>query len=491
MRTTYRILADSPSEMTATVSPSDVAANGVRDLRPTVQREILSGMTQVGDAFVVGMIGIATLPVSGAWTVTTLAAPLLGTLLSTRLLAVAGIYSTKRLRHQLGQIPAILAVFIGLGGLAWGAATVSHLGSVPVDWIIDWTVRATALTTSLRLVLCLAVQRWVRRGAWAQKIVLVGSEADVWQVANSLTQSEPGDEVIAGVFVDGISRRIATMVNADGAGHVEEAVGYCRKNPVDRVIIAMPAEPGGQLKSWVESLTTLAATVQIAHNSQTLFHDGPDSSLTLVDLSSRPMTPWGGVIKSLMDKVIGGLIFVAILPLLAVLWVTIRVDSAGPAIFRQQRMGYNNKPFTVLKFRSMAIGHGATDGAQQTRLGDSRITRLGEFLRRTSLDELPQLWNVLRGDMSLVGPRPHPVTMRTEGLLCDEVVTSYGKRHRVKPGITGWAQINGARGATHTVEQLRRRVSLDFFYIDNWSPWLDLKIIIMTVFKGFFDKSAY
>ena len=380
---------------------------------------------------------------------------------------------------------------MGLGGVAWGAITLSQMGNLPVDWIIGWTAGAAVLMTALRLGLFTAVQRWLRRGVWPQKIVLVGAEADVWQVANSLTQREPGDAVIAGVFVDGISHRVAKMVAVNGAGYVEEAVAFCRENPIDRVIIAMPTEPGGQLKSWVESLTTLATTVQIAHNSKTLFRDAPDWSLTLVDLTRQPMTPWGGVVKSVMDRVIGGLIFMTILPILALLWIIIRVDSPGPAIFRQVRMGYDNKPFTVFKFRSMAIENGATDGAQQTKLGDSRITRLGEILRRTSLDELPQLWNVLRGDMSLVGPRPHPVTMRTEGLLCEDVVAHYGRRHRVKPGITGWAQINGARGATHTVEQLRRRVSLDFFYIENWSPWLDLKIIILTVFKGFFDTTAY
>ncbi len=491
MRTTYKILADSPSEMTTTVASSDVAAGAACALRPTIQREILSGLVQIGDAIGVGAIGIAMLPANSSWTVAILAALLLGTVLSTRLLAMTGTYSTNGLRHPLRHIAAIFGVFAGLGGLAWGAIFVSQMGNLPADWIIGWSAAAAALLALSRVVLFVAVQRWARRGAWAQKIVLVGREADVWQVANSLTQSEPGEAAIAGVFVDSMSYRVTTMVNAQGAGYVEEAVDFCRKNPIDRVIIAMPTDPGGELKSWIESLTTLAVPVQIAQNSRTLFHDVPESALTLVDLSGQVMTPWGRVKKSLMDRVLGSLIFVAILPLLTVLWVAIRVSSPGPAIFRQQRMGYNNTPFTVYKFRSMAIGQGATDGALQTRPGDNRVTRLGEILRRTSLDELPQLWNVLRGEMSLVGPRPHPIAMRTQGQLCEEIVSGYGKRHRVKPGMTGWAQINGARGATHSAEQLRRRVSLDFHYIENWSPWLDLKIILLTIIRGFFDNSAY
>ncbi len=490
MRTTCKILGDSPSEMTVTVTSTDVAA-GAASAKATVQREIVTGLVQVADAMAIAAIGVATLPADKGWTVATLAALLLGALLGIRLLAMTGIYSAKKLRHPLSHIPAVLGVTGGLGGAAWGAITLSQMGNLPVDWIVGWAGGAAVLMAALRLGLFAAVQRWVRLGVWAQKIVLVGAEADVWQVANSLTQSEHGDAVIAGVFVDGISNRVTKMVTADSVGYVEEAVAFCRNIPVDRVIIAMPAEPGGQLKSWVESLTTLATTVQIAHNSRTLFRDAPDWSLTLLDLVGPPMTPWGGITKSAFDRFIGGLIFLTILPILALLCLIIRLDSRGPAIFRQQRMGYNNRPFTVFKFRSMSIGQGATDGAQQTKLGDARVTRLGEILRRTSLDELPQLWNVLRGEMSLVGPRPHPLAMRTEGLLCEDIVANYGRRHRVKPGITGWAQINGARGATHTVEQLRRRVSLDFFYIENWSPWLDLKIIFLTVFKGFLDKSVY
>ncbi len=491
MRTTCKILADNPPEMTATVASRDVAGRGAGRPRSTVQREVVCGLVQAADAFAIAAIGFSTLPAAGAWTVVTLATLLLGTLLGIRLLAMTGIYTTAKLRHPLSHIPAILGVTVGLGAVAWGAIVVGQIGELPTRWIIGWTAGATVAMAALRLALFVTVQRWVRVGAWAQKIVLVGSEADVWRVANSLTQLEPGDEMITGVFADALSQRIAKMTAAEGTGYVEEAVDYCRLNPVDRVIIAMPTEPGGQLKSWVEALTTLATTVQIAQNSQTLFHDAPDASLTLVELAGRPMTPWGGVTKMLMDKVLGGLIFIMILPILALLWVAVRLDSPGPAIFRQRRMGYDNKPFTVFKFRTMAMGQGATDGAQQTNLGDSRITRLGEILRRTSLDELPQLWNVLRGDMSLVGPRPHPVAMRTENLLCEEIVAGYGRRHRVKPGITGWAQINGARGATHTIEQLRRRVTLDFFYLANWSPWLDVKIIFLTIFKGFFDKSAY
>jgi lipopolysaccharide/colanic/teichoic acid biosynthesis glycosyltransferase len=166
---------------------------------------------------------------------------------------------------------------------------------------------------------------------------------------------------------------------------------------------------------------------------------------------------------------------------MAIIAISIRLDSLGPILFRQRRHGLNNSEFDILKFRTMAATR--PDPAKpllQTRRNDARVTRIGHFLRRSSLDELPQLFNVLRGDMSLVGPRPHPTMMRTEDRLGSEIIAEYPHRHRVKPGMTGWAQIHGYRGATETADQIKLRVLYDMFYIENWSVWLDLKIIALT-----------
>jgi lipopolysaccharide/colanic/teichoic acid biosynthesis glycosyltransferase len=179
------------------------------------------------------------------------------------------------------------------------------------------------------------------------------------------------------------------------------------------------------------------------------------------------------------------------LPLMAFIAVAIRLDSRGPILFRQPRHGLNDRVVCVYKFRTMY--HEATDlgGGRQTTRDDDRITRVGRFLRRTSLDELPQLFNVVRGEMSLVGPRPHPINMLTEEKLCHEIVAGYAQRHKMKPGITGWAQINGWRGATDTCYQLRQRVEHDIYYVENWSIGLDLKILLATAFRGFFNSQAY
>jgi polysaccharide biosynthesis protein PslA len=178
-----------------------------------------------------------------------------------------------------------------------------------------------------------------------------------------------------------------------------------------------------------------------------------------------------------------------VLPLMAAIAIAIRLDSPGPVLFHQRRHGQNNTEFNILKFRTMYWrGSNGNGPLEQTRRVDGRVTRVGHFLRRSSLDELPQLFNVLRGEMSLVGPRPHPVSMRTENRLGSEIIPNYPLRHRVKPGMTGWAQINGYRGATSTAEQIRRRVEYDMFYIENWSVLFDLKILALTPIKLIIDN---
>jgi exopolysaccharide biosynthesis polyprenyl glycosylphosphotransferase len=210
-----------------------------------------------------------------------------------------------------------------------------------------------------------------------------------------------------------------------------------------------------------------------------------------IRISDRPISDDRFVIKIALDKIIGFFLLLLLAPVLVAIAIAIKLTSPGPVLFRQPRHGYNNTVFDVLKFRTMRVDLGDTTGARQAQRNDSRMTTLGGFLRRSSLDELPQLFNVLRGEMSLVGPRPLPIGMRTQDLACHEVVRQYAHRHRVRPGITGWAQICGYRGATEFPDQLRKRVELDLFYIENWSLLFDLKILLLTGFRLFDSKNAY
>ena len=212
--------------------------------------------------------------------------------------------------------------------------------------------------------------------------------------------------------------------------------------------------------------------------------------LALLPVADRPLPAWGGAAKHALDKVLAGAAVLVLSPLLLAIAAAVRLDSPGPAIFRQERDGWSGRTFTVLKFRTMRAV--PADGAlRQTVKGDPRCTRLGRFLRRSSLDELPQLLNVLRGEMSLVGPRPHALGMRTEDRLGHEIIAEYAHRHRVRPGLTGLAQVRGLRGATHTAAQLRARVECDLDYIEDWSFLLDLRILAMTVVKVFSSAGAF
>jgi exopolysaccharide biosynthesis polyprenyl glycosylphosphotransferase len=194
------------------------------------------------------------------------------------------------------------------------------------------------------------------------------------------------------------------------------------------------------------------------------------------------------VLKRAEDIALSALLLLLFGPLMLLLGLLVRLDSRGPALFRQQRFGFNNNPITVLKFRTMQFNAASDPGVPQARRGDPRVTRIGRFLRRTSLDELPQLINVLMGDMSLIGPRPHAIAHNE---YYAELIDGYLRRHRVKPGITGWAQVNGWRGETADVEAMHQRVKYDLYYIENWSLRFDVAILLRTLVTGFVHRNAY
>jgi Undecaprenyl-phosphate glucose phosphotransferase len=212
---------------------------------------------------------------------------------------------------------------------------------------------------------------------------------------------------------------------------------------------------------------------------------------TFLNVAEPPLSGWRSIAKEIEDRVLGATILTLIAPLMLAIALMIKLDTPGPVLFRQKRYGFNNQLIEVFKFRSMYTHMTDANAEQLTRRNDPRITRIGAFLRRTSLDELPQFLNVVRGEMSIVGPRPHATAAKAGSLLYQEAVKYYDARHRVKPGITGWAQVNGWRGETDTVEQIRKRVEHDLYYIENWSILLDLRIIVRTILGGFAGAHAF
>jgi Undecaprenyl-phosphate glucose phosphotransferase len=272
---------------------------------------------------------------------------------------------------------------------------------------------------------------------------------------------------------------------------INAAANFVRHHNCRQVLIALPWSDAGRIEFVRDQIKTLPVAVRLVPDkSIRALSDltwSARKSAPIIELQRAPLSEAQRLVKRIIDVVGASLVLLFFLPIMALAAIAIKLDSPGPVIFRQIRKGFNGKHFVILKFRTMIVQENGPNVVQATR-DDSRVTTIGRLLRSSSIDELPQLWNVLRGDMSLIGPRPHALAHDNyfETLLGD-----YAFRHHVKPGITGWAQCNGARGATPTIEHIAKRVKLDLWYINNWSLWLDLLILIKTIFEVFRKRNAY
>lgn len=371
------------------------------------------------------------------------------------------------------------------------------LDDVPRAWALIWLGLSFVFTLAARALLARHLRHLETRGVLTQAIAVVGAGPLADRLIKHLLQSQPGKIELLGVFDDRGSRNDGRMFLPKGT--IADLLELGKTRTIDWILVALPSTADDRVLSIVHTLKTLAVPVGLAPESvglklpnQVINYVGEGLPVTL--LADRPIRKWDAVIKKAEDMILGSLITLMLLPILLIVAILIKIDSPGPIFFRQRRHAWNNSEFFIYKFRTMRWepNSGATAGViQQTLRSDPRITKLGNILRKTSIDELPQLINVLQGDMSLVGPRPHAVNMRTEERLGHEIVDTYAHRHRVKPGITGWSQVNGSRGATDTVEQLRRRVELGLHYVENWSLWLDIKILFMTFVTVLRGDNAY
>ncbi len=275
-------------------------------------------------------------------------------------------------------------------------------------------------------------------------------------------------------------------------GEISSIAQYVEENNIDQVWIVMPLKDEEAVKCILKELKL--STVDIRYVPDIFGLNLFNHSITevvgypVINLSISPMVGTNKFIKFMEDRVLSLGLFFVFLPLMLIISLIVKLTSKGPILFKQRRHGWDGRKINIYKFRTMELHQEPDDTITQAMVGDERVTRFGAFLRQTSLDELPQLFNVLQGRMSLVGPRPHAIE---HNLDYREKIDQYMLRHKVKPGITGWAQINGYRGETNTIEKMKKRVEYDIYYIENWSLWLDLKILFLTIFKGFVHKNAY
>lgn len=422
-----------------------------------------------------------------------LAAVLLAVALTAQFLQSTERYEFPRLLHVMPQISRLSggwsAVILALIAIAFLTKTSDAFSR---GWLLVWFSVTFAGFVALRVGTALMLRHLCDAGRFRQQVVIVGAGDYGQRLVRQLVENADGSLEIMGIF-DRRTRRVPTLIaGVPVLGNFDDMVRFIRANRVDEIIVALPWGVEGTLSYLLRLLKT--APVNVKWCPEAIGFQLPVRSLSnvagvpMVSIFDRPLSGRKLLIKAAEDRLGATALLLLTTPIILLAALALRYDSPGPTFFRQKRFGFNNNEFTVFKLRTMHVDTDGGAGVRQATPGDARVTRVGRFLRRTSIDELPQLLNVLRGEMSLVGPRPHAIAHNEQyAALIDE----YLERHRVKPGITGWAQVNGLRGATETAEKMRRRVHYDLHYIDNWSLLFDLRILVMTLFVGFTHDNAY
>jgi len=378
--------------------------------------------------------------------------------------------------------------------------TVGFLLKVPQEfsrgWAITWFVTAAVMLAGTRAAMTLWIRRLKGQGVFNSRVAIFGAAAQGQRLAQYIRGNNKLTISLVGFFDDRRDGRVPVLVDdLPVFGTSDDLVRMIREGHIDQVIVALPWSAEQRIRQVVQRLALTPVRIRLApdlasfafaHRPLVLLGDVP-----VITLFERPISGTDAVVKRAEDLVLTILILALLWPLMLITALAVKLDSPGPVFFRQPREGFNNQRFEVLKFRSMTHETCETDAIRQATRDDQRVTRVGRIIRATSIDELPQLLNVLKGDMSLVGPRPHAPSTRAGGRLFHEVVQTYAARHKVKPGITGWAQVCGWRGETDTEEKLVKRLEHDLYYIENWSVPFDLYILVRTVFAVLFPKNAF
>jgi Undecaprenyl-phosphate glucose phosphotransferase len=364
-------------------------------------------------------------------------------------------------------------------------------------WLGGYYVVGLAALLGFRRALFLLVRHWTLQGRLTRRSVIVGGGNAGEALACAIAAQRDTDVRVVGMFDDrGEARSPSELAGLNKLGTVDDLVEFARRTRVDLVIFSLPISAEDRILQMLKKLWVLPVDIRLSAHSNKL-HFRPRSysylgKVPVLDVFDRPITDWDVVMKWLFDKIVGGLALVALSPLMLLAAIAIKLDSRGPVLFKQKRYGFNNELIEVYKFRSMRVEAADATASKLVTKDDPRVTRIGRFIRKTSIDELPQLFNVvLVGNLSLVGPRPHAVNAKAEAKRYDEAVDGYFARHRVKPGITGWAQINGWRGETDTHQKIQQRVEHDLYYIENWSLLFDLYILLRTPLALLKAENAY
>ena len=419
---------------------------------------------------------------------------LLGTMLTVFLLPVTGAYQSWQGRthwHSLGHaLPGLIAVSLFLVVLGTLTKTTSDFSRL---WMGYWFLLVLLSMFVLRLVVGKLQRLRLGRESSTRQVLIVGDGDFAASVAQKICAAPESSLVVCGLVTTG-DPEIARDFPAPVVGSVEqlEEIVSANDQKFDEVWIAVSDFSSVFRDSVVQILRTSCLTVRFVPNLSMLAMANhmpiEVAGMTVIDLNASPLQGHNALLKIAFDKLFACIALLILAPLLCLIALLIKLDSRGPVFFLQQRLGWGGQVIKVIKFRTMTHINPLADSGQQAVRNDPRVTNVGRILRRVSLDELPQFINVVKGDMSVVGPRPHPLALNEDYF---QRIDAYMQRHRVRPGITGWAQVNGLRGQTDTVEKMQKRVEYDLYYIDHWSLWLDWKIILRTITVAWKGENAY
>ena len=465
--------------------------------RRAVSRQIVSGVVTAADGLAVLAAGAAAMAwqrVTPDWHLQGLVV-VLGALMASNFLRLSGAHRFALFADLAASLSRTsFGLLMTLGALVAATLLFEPVSAAEGPWIAIWFAGNAVLLWTVRLALHQLMRRWNSTGRLSERVGVVGAGPIGQRLLRYLNASN-ADIQVHGVYDEDAHSLPARCMGHPIRGRVDDLVEHIRTEGLDAVIVALPPIPDHVVTETLRKLSLVPVDVRLCPGEFALRLGAVRAShvgdLTLLNVMEHPLRDWRWIVKSIEDRILGLLILTMISPLMLAIAFLIKLDSSGPVLFRQKRCGFNNELIDVLKFRTMYHQMSDANADQLTQRNDPRVTRVGAFLRRTSLDELPQFLNVLRGEMSIVGPRPHALAAKAGSLLYHEAVKHYDARHRMKPGITGWAQINGWRGETDTVEQIRKRVEHDLYYIENWSLAFDLRIILRTILGGFTGRNAF
>ena len=420
------------------------------------------------------------------------------TVVSTYLIfKIGGVYRSARGRSLVSEMGRLFVCFVLVVLVVGLFAFLSKFGEIVSRLWFGCSILLSFVTIiGGRVALRLTLRQLRQKGLNWRTVVIVGSGE---LACNSVHQLEHNSWVgmkVLGIFTDDVLPADSALHKYPQMGDTSRLPAFvelkrAQSDPLDQVWIALPLSEVTKTRKIVSDLRNSSVDVCLIPDlfGISLLRGSIDEigGVPLINMSAVGISGIGEITKRAIDIALSTIALIALVPVFLIIAAAVKIDSSGPLIFAQRRYGVNGKEIKVLKFRTMRT---QDDGAtvKQAVQGDSRITRVGSFLRSYSLDELPQLYNVLTGTMSLVGPRPHAVSHNEEYRV---KISGYMMRHKIKPGITGWAQVNGWRGETETLQKMEKRVEFDLEYMKNWSIWFDIKILLLTVARGFFSKNAY